>query len=81
MKGTTLPLLVLLLCFSHLIYSNAVPITRTRSLMHKPQGYGVSENTHLEKMEGERIVRRMGVELNDYPSSGANNRHTPNPKP
>ena len=34
-----------------------------------------------EKMEGERIVRRMSVELNDYPGSGANNRHTPNTKP
>ena len=34
-----------------------------------------------ENMEGERIVRRMGIELNDYPGSGANKRHTPNPKP
>lgn len=32
-------------------------------------------------MEAERIeIRRVDVELNDYPGSGANNRHTPIPK-
>ncbi|KAM7475631.1 hypothetical protein LguiB_022874 [Lonicera macranthoides] len=27
--------------------------------------------------EGQSTVGRMNIELNDYPGSGANNRHTP----
>ncbi|CAL5330647.1 unnamed protein product [Camellia sinensis] len=84
MELNLLRLLVVLLCLSHLTYLNAIPITRTRNLMLESQGYGVSENTHLanteERMEEERIGRRMDVEVNDYPGSGANNRHTPFPR-
>ncbi|KAH7852457.1 hypothetical protein Vadar_024993 [Vaccinium darrowii] len=78
--------LVLLCLSSHLISLNAVPITRTRSLMHgSPLDNGVSEDTHLvkpeEKLEAERIeIRRVDIQLNDYAGSGANNRHTPYPK-
>ncbi len=33
----------------------------------------------VEKWDVQTIARRMDVELNDYPGSGANNRHTPRP--
>lgn len=32
------------------------------------------------KFYEQRISERMDVELNDYPGSGANNRHTPKPQ-
>ncbi|PSR95799.1 hypothetical protein CEY00_Acc21931 [Actinidia chinensis var. chinensis] len=84
MKGISFRLLVILLSFSYLIFLNAAPITRKRSLMLEPQGYRVLANTHLENAEEilkvERTIRRMDVEINDYPGSGANNRHTPTPK-
>lgn len=41
---------------------------------------GVQGNTE-GKLKRQRVIRRMDVELNDYPGSGANNRHTPTPKP
>ncbi|XVF50110.1 hypothetical protein PTKIN_Ptkin04bG0069000 [Pterospermum kingtungense] len=51
------------------------------SLMHGPQ---VPENYHLvtaEKTSEAQIIEgRMFLELNDYPGSGANNRHTPRPQ-
>ncbi|XAR50039.1 hypothetical protein NMG60_11004253 [Bertholletia excelsa] len=87
MAGTSsLHLLVVLLCFSFLFsFNNAVPVTRTRTLMQESQDHGLPENTHLENAEerllGERTVGRMDLEINDYPGSGANNKHTPNPKP
>ncbi|XP_058228057.1 uncharacterized protein LOC131336289 [Rhododendron vialii] len=84
---TFLHLFIVLLCLSsHLLSLNAGPVTRTRSLMLGSKlEYGISENTHLVKTEGkmeeERIeIRRVDVELNDYPGSGPNNRHTPSPK-
>ncbi|PSR96642.1 50S ribosomal protein [Actinidia chinensis var. chinensis] len=84
MRGISFRLLVILLSFSYLIFLNAAPITRSRNLMRKSQVYRVLTNTHLENTEesfkGERIIRRVDVEINDYPGSGANHRHTPNPK-
>ncbi|CAK9158660.1 unnamed protein product [Ilex paraguariensis] len=86
MADTFLRLLVVLLCFSHLICNiNAVPISRIRSLDHQYQGHQLSENTRLEKSkerwEVHPVIRRMAVELNDYPGPGANNHHTPKPEP
>ncbi|KAH7859157.1 hypothetical protein Vadar_032305 [Vaccinium darrowii] len=85
MQGSLLRLLVVLLSFSFLIGLNAAPTSRTRNLMVRSEVFRVSENTNLGNTEGklkrQRVIRRMDVELNDYPGSGANNRHTPTPKP
>ncbi|KAJ9677430.1 hypothetical protein PVL29_022425 [Vitis rotundifolia] len=47
------------------------------------QGHQVSEVSFLNNMEKiweeQNIRGRTDVELNDYPGSGANNRHTPTP--
>ncbi|KAH0773629.1 hypothetical protein KY290_010766 [Solanum tuberosum] len=73
-------LFLVFLCFSQVIYLNAIPITRCNSLVYKTQQH---ENTQMENMEvesmklGDAVIRRMEVEVNDYPGSGANNRHTP----
>ncbi|KAI8528893.1 hypothetical protein RHMOL_Rhmol12G0183000 [Rhododendron molle] len=85
MQASLLRLLVVLLCISSLICTSAAPVSRTRNLMLPPEVYRVLGNTHLEnrgeRLKGERVViRRMDVELNDYPGSGANPHHTPIPK-
>ncbi|KAM7471415.1 hypothetical protein LguiA_009598 [Lonicera macranthoides] len=77
-----LRLVVVLLGFSHLLCLNAVPFSRTRSFVHGSHGvHEVSEINHLanteNNREGQSTVGRMNIELNDYPGSGANNRHTP----
>ncbi|XP_052179805.1 uncharacterized protein LOC127793075 [Diospyros lotus] len=86
MEGSRfLRFLVVFLYFSHLFFLNvAVPVSRTRSLMHESQAYRSPEKTQLGSAEeslelvGEEMnARRVEVELNDYPGSGANNRHTP----
>ncbi|KAI9173816.1 hypothetical protein LWI28_007089 [Acer negundo] len=63
--------------------NEAVPVTRIGNLiLHEPQLHH-HQNTHQlviaeTILEEEKTMSgRMGVELNDYPGSGANNRHTP----
>ncbi|KAF2315953.1 hypothetical protein GH714_040748 [Hevea brasiliensis] len=88
MAGTTtlFRLLVIFLGISHLVCLNAIPITRLGRLLHGPhQVLPVPETTHMKVAversweEHTNLGGRMAVELNDYPGSGANNRHTPRP--
>ncbi|CAN6714070.1 unnamed protein product [Malus baccata var. baccata] len=83
MASSLLHVLVILLGFSQLIFLNAIPATRIGSLRHGPQLHQIAGSNKLvttEKIYNERAIsERMGVELNDYPGSGANNRHTPKP--
>ncbi|KAM3380741.1 hypothetical protein P3S68_006314 [Capsicum galapagoense] len=74
MAATFIRLFLAFLWFSHAInLINAVPLTRsTRLVMDVSQEHKVLENTHMANMEDE--------EINDYPGSGANNRHTPRPQ-
>ncbi|KAG8388692.1 hypothetical protein BUALT_Bualt02G0151800 [Buddleja alternifolia] len=86
MASVCIRLIVIVLCFCSLICMNgAISFTRSRNLMQKPEGYEVkrapSEN-YIEKSSNykvENTMRRMEIQLNDYPGSGANNRHTPRP--
>ncbi|KVE43983.1 uncharacterized protein LOC112505400 [Cynara cardunculus var. scolymus] len=68
--------LLLLLCST----SIAIPISRTTNLM---DGGSLKDSTniHLDHVkESWKIeTERMTLEVNDYPGSGANNRHTPKP--
>ncbi|KAL8529574.1 hypothetical protein ACS0TY_006847 [Phlomoides rotata] len=69
---------VVILCFSYLISMNgAIPFTRSSNMVHRPQIHEVAKTVLLESSE--LVMRRMGIEVNDYAGSGANNRHTPRP--
>ncbi|KAI3673407.1 hypothetical protein L6452_39526 [Arctium lappa] len=81
-SSTLLLLLLLLLCST----SIAVPISRTTNLMHggSLRHHKDSSNIYLDNVKeswkiAESITERMTLEVNDYPGSGANNRHTPRP--
>ncbi|GMN54196.1 hypothetical protein TIFTF001_023330 [Ficus carica] len=75
-------LLVLVLCFSHLIFSNnAVRVTRIIGGFHDiPQGTTHNQVSTEKILDEKTVTERMDVELHDYPGSGANNRHTPRPQ-
>ncbi|CAN4088453.1 unnamed protein product [Withania somnifera] len=87
MAATFIRLFLAFLWFSHVIcLTNAVPITRiTNLVMDIPQEhYKMLENNPMVKsleVEETIITRRVleAEEINDYPGSGANNRHTPRP--
>lgn len=76
-------LFITFLCFSYTInycFINAVPVTRSRSLVlldiSQEQHNVLSEN--IIRMEKTRREVLEAEEMrNDYPGSGANNRHTP----
>ncbi|XP_022844956.1 uncharacterized protein LOC111368026 [Olea europaea var. sylvestris] len=90
MAGTCVRALVILLCLFYLVCHNgAIPVMRSGSLgslrVKKSQGDEITESA--QNMESEEqnlslegIKRRIDAELNDYPGSGANNRHTPRPQ-
>ncbi|OVA09825.1 hypothetical protein BVC80_1753g20 [Macleaya cordata] len=70
----SLHLLVILLGFTHLIFLNAVPIGRTRNLLHETQSQDLlaSENTHKAMTLEEEFINigKMGLEKNNnYPGS------------
>ncbi|PIA62733.1 hypothetical protein AQUCO_00200632v1 [Aquilegia coerulea] len=87
--ATSLHLLLILLFCSHQIISmSAVPISRSKNLLHetKAQDLVASKNFHQgiteEAWEEELTINdRMELEssTNDYPGSGPNNRHIPRP--
>ncbi|XP_011087241.1 uncharacterized protein LOC105168788 [Sesamum indicum] len=78
--------MLVVLCLSFLICMNgAIPaVTGTSDLVQqKPQSYLAAKGVVLgmEKSgDDESRMRRMGIEVNDYPGWGANNRHTPRPQ-
>ncbi|KAL6009125.1 hypothetical protein ACLOJK_022352 [Asimina triloba] len=86
MGKRSLHLLLILLAISHLISLNAIPLTRTQILFLEPKDTAFSATsqqmiTVAEEVwnDEELLEGRMDLEKNDYPGSGANNRHTPKP--
>ncbi|XP_011047178.1 PREDICTED: uncharacterized protein LOC105141608 isoform X2 [Populus euphratica] len=85
MAGMLFRFLVSFLLISNLVYgSNSISTRRTGRQVHgHDQVRPILEDTHLSKKKDhdEHIAHgRKIVELNDYPGSGANNRHTPRPQ-
>ncbi|XP_057516156.1 uncharacterized protein LOC130797558 [Amaranthus tricolor] len=83
-----LVVLVIVLGFSSIIKANAVPSTRAKRLMHDnlanvkaSMSFYKGGIEALMHDEGEIMERKMReIEVQDYPGSGANNRHTPRPQ-
>ncbi|OAY82557.1 uncharacterized protein LOC109718120 isoform X2 [Ananas comosus] len=84
-RVASLHLLLLLFCFSYLIFSShAIPSTRSQRMVKK--GFPPSSGTTQVSKRGNRFEEiefrgfgRMDLEIEDYPGSGANDRHTPKP--
>ncbi|XP_072953057.1 uncharacterized protein [Typha angustifolia] len=75
--------MILLVFFALLISSNAIPSTRTQRLLQVTGGTPTLEGLPKVSMEEatleDGIRGRLDLQMNDYPGSGANNRHTPKP--
>uniref|UniRef100_A0A804L5R9 Uncharacterized protein n=1 Tax=Musa acuminata subsp. malaccensis TaxID=214687 RepID=A0A804L5R9_MUSAM len=78
-KGmTSLRLLLISLALAHLIAaSHAVPSTRDGRMLRGCRSVGDAVQVINEDEEAK--IQRMDIEINDYPGSGANDRHTPKP--
>ncbi|EOA25027.1 hypothetical protein CARUB_v10018333mg [Capsella rubella] len=66
-------LLVIFLSLSHFFFLPS-PASRPWSSMEKPTHIDLPQHDVDLK---EKVKERMVMELNDYPGSGANNRHLP----
>ncbi|KAL8547227.1 hypothetical protein ACS0TY_006806 [Phlomoides rotata] len=72
--------MTLVIFFSLITHANATicfQIAGSSNMVHRPQIHEVAKTVLLESSE--LVMRRMGIEVNDYAGSGANNRHTPRP--
>ncbi|THU55597.1 hypothetical protein C4D60_Mb11t08260 [Musa balbisiana] len=82
MKGmTSLRLLLISLALAHLIAaSHAVPSTRDGRMLRGCRSVSVvGDAVRVINEDEEAKIQRMDIEINDYPGSGANDRHTPKP--
>ncbi|KAK1289399.1 hypothetical protein QJS10_CPB18g01396 [Acorus calamus] len=86
MERSSLHLLVNLLVFSHLFFSDAIPLTRTQSLFHGtqlfPAAIDIDQNNVItqDAAAGEEYINgRIDLENIDYVPTQPNGRHTPPP--
>ncbi|KAL9271116.1 hypothetical protein AKJ16_DCAP20403 [Drosera capensis] len=83
MASNVLRFFAVFLAFSHLVVFvvHAVPVSRSRSLLELDAAR-TSQDTQLDVKEKvwmePNFGGRMNLELDDYPGSGPNKRHTPN---
>ncbi|CAL4960772.1 unnamed protein product [Urochloa decumbens] len=79
-KNKALLVLFVFSCLLLPLASSAAPLSRTLSLTnHRLPDHAVAEvplQQRAERNLGE-VAARMDIEVNDYPGSGANNRHEP----
>ncbi|KAK1294407.1 hypothetical protein QJS10_CPA16g01324 [Acorus calamus] len=71
---------MLFLATSHLLLMDAIPISRSRSLALMDEGMSSLDMMDIGggALEVDELEHgRMDIESNDYPGSGANNRHDP----
>ncbi|XP_020276580.1 uncharacterized protein LOC109850907 isoform X1 [Asparagus officinalis] len=83
-KKALFRLFALLLCCSYLVSLNAAPLSRSTTLQsisgYNQQGASAQEAMTTDQMATEEEAfgeGRMSLEVDDYPGSGANNRHDP----